>query len=46
MVDILALVVLSVSAAILHTLVPDHELPLAMIGRAKSWGIRQMTSGH
>lgn len=28
--------------AILHTLVPDHELPLAMIGRAQNWTIKKM----
>jgi ABC-type nickel/cobalt efflux system permease component RcnA len=43
MVDTFTLMALSASAAILHTLVPDHEIPLAMIGRAKNWGIRQMT---
>ena len=43
MVDTFTLMALSASAAVLHTLVPDHELPLAMIGRAKNWGIRQMT---
>lgn len=29
-------------AAILHTLVPDHEIPLAMIGRAQNWTVRKM----
>lgn len=29
-------------AAILHTLVPDHEIPLAMIGRAQNWTLRKM----
>ncbi len=28
--------------AILHTLVPDHELPLAMIGRAQNWTVKKM----
>jgi len=28
--------------AILHTLVPDHELPLALIGRAQNWTIKKM----
>ena len=41
--DINALIYLSASAAVLHTLVPDHEIPLAMIGRAKNWGIKEMT---
>lgn len=38
-------VVLMISAAtlaILHTLVPDHELPLAMIGRAQNWTVKRM----
>jgi len=30
------------SLAILHTLLPDHELPLAMIGRAQKWSIKKM----
>lgn len=29
-------------SAILHTLVPDHELPLAMIGRTQNWSIKKM----
>lgn len=29
-------------AAILHTLVPDHEIPLAMIGRANHWTLKRM----
>jgi len=29
-------------AAILHTLVPDHEIPLAMIGRAQNWTVKKM----
>jgi len=29
-------------AAILHTLVPDHEIPLAMIGRAQNWTLKKM----
>lgn len=28
--------------AILHTLVPDHELPLALIGRAQNWTVKKM----
>lgn len=28
--------------AIIHTLLPDHELPLAMIGRAQNWKIKKM----
>lgn len=43
MVDITFLLSLSASAAILHTLIPDHELPLAMIGRANRWGIKRMS---
>jgi ABC-type nickel/cobalt efflux system permease component RcnA len=35
--------VLSATAAILHVIVPDHEIPLAMIGRANNWGIKQMS---
>ena len=40
-----ATLVLSISAAslaILHTLLPDHEIPLAMIGRAQKWSIKKM----
>jgi nickel/cobalt exporter len=29
-------------AAILHTLVPDHEIPLAMIGRTQNWTHKRM----
>ena len=29
-------------AAILHTLVPDHEIPLAMIGRTQNWTYKKM----
>ena len=29
-------------AAILHTLVPDHEIPLAMIGRTQNWTLKKM----
>lgn len=39
----LALMTLAASAAILHVMVPDHEIPLAMIGRANNWGIKQMS---
>ena len=38
-------VVLIISAAlsaILHTLVPDHEIPLAMIGRTQNWTLKKM----
>ena len=31
-------------AAILHTLVPDHEIPLAMIGRAQNWTLKKMAA--
>jgi len=41
--DTLTLMVLSALAAILHVMVPDHEIPLAMIGRARNWGIKQMS---
>ena len=41
--DTLILMALSASAAILHVLIPDHEIPLAMIGRAQNWGIKAMT---
>lgn len=40
-----ATLILSISAAslaILHTLLPDHEIPLAMIGRARNWSIKKM----
>lgn len=30
------------AAAILHTLVPDHEIPLAMIGRTQNWTHKKM----
>lgn len=43
MVDLTPLLFLSASAAFLHTLIPDHELPLAMIGRANRWGIKKMS---
>ena len=36
------LAVSAASLAILHTLLPDHELPLAMIGRAQKWSIKKM----
>ncbi|MCW4021960.1 MAG: hypothetical protein ACOWW1_06830 [archaeon] len=38
-------IVLMISAAvsaILHTLVPDHEIPLAMIGRTQNWSMKKM----
>jgi len=38
----LVLTVSAASLAVLHTLIPDHELPLAMIGRAQNWTIRKM----
>jgi nickel/cobalt transporter (NicO) family protein len=40
-----ATIVLMISAAIsaiLHTLVPDHEIPLAMIGRTQNWSMKKM----
>ena len=38
----LILVVSAAVAAVLHTLVPDHEIPLAMIGRAQGWTVKKM----
>jgi nickel/cobalt exporter len=38
----LVLVISASTLAILHTLVPDHELPLAMIGRAQNWTVKKM----
>jgi len=38
----LGLMAATVTLAVLHTLVPDHELPLAMIGRAQKWTIKKM----
>ena len=38
----LGLMAATVTLAVLHTLVPDHELPLAMIGRAQNWTIQKM----
>lgn len=38
----LVLMISAAVAAILHTLVPDHEIPLAMIGRAQNWSIKKM----
>lgn len=38
----LSLMAASAVLAILHTLVPDHELPLALIGRAQNWSIKKM----
>ena len=38
----LILVVSAAIAAILHTLVPDHEIPLAMIGRTQDWTVKKM----
>ena len=37
-----SLLFVAAAAAILHTLVPDHELPLAMIGRAQNWTVKKM----
>lgn len=39
----LGLLIFSAIAAITHTLIPDHEIPLAMIGRAQNWTIKKMT---
>lgn len=36
------LVISAALAAIIHTLVPDHEIPLAMIGRAQKWTLKRM----
>ncbi len=38
----LVLVISAIVAAILHTLVPDHEIPLAMIGRTRNWTLKRM----
>lgn len=38
----LVLTISAASLAVLHTLIPDHELPLAMIGRAQNWTIKKM----
>ncbi len=38
----LVLMVSAILAAILHTLVPDHEIPLAMIGRTQNWTLKKM----
>jgi len=38
----LVLMTSAAALAILHVLVPDHELPLAMIGRAQNWTIKKM----
>ena len=38
----LVLMVSAAISAILHTLVPDHEIPLAMIGRTHNWTLRKM----
>lgn len=40
--DQATLLILSATAAITHTLIPDHEIPLAMIGRAQNWSIKKM----
>ncbi|MFX0067387.1 MAG: hypothetical protein ACFFC7_35140 [Candidatus Hermodarchaeota archaeon] len=40
-------VILTISAtlsAIFHTLVPDHEIPLALIGRTHNWTIKKMAA--
>jgi len=39
---ILVLTISSATLAILHSLLPDHEIPLAMIGRAHRWSIKRM----
>ena len=36
------LIVSAAVSAILHTLVPDHEIPLAMIGRTQNWTLKKM----
>jgi len=36
------LIISAALAGVLHTLVPDHEIPLAMIGRAQNWTLRRM----
>ncbi len=38
----LVLAISAAVAAILHTLVPDHEIPLAMIGRTRNWTFKRM----
>ena len=38
----LVLMVSAAVSAILHTLVPDHEIPLAMIGRTQNWTLKKM----
>ena len=38
----LILMVSAAISAILHTLVPDHEIPLAMIGRTQNWSLKKM----
>jgi len=38
----LVLMISAAIAAILHTLVPDHEIPLAMIGRTRNWTLKKM----
>lgn len=38
----LVLTITAASVAVLHTLIPDHEIPLAMIGRAQNWTIKRM----
>lgn len=41
--DITVVLIASAAAsAILHTLVPDHEIPLAMIGRTQNWTHKKM----
>jgi len=38
----LGLMAATVTLAVLHTLIPDHEIPLAMIGRAQNWAVKKM----
>lgn len=38
----LVLMISAAVSAILHTLVPDHEIPLAMIGRTQNWSMKRM----
>lgn len=38
----LVLMISAAVSAILHTLVPDHEIPLAMIGRTQNWSLKKM----
>ena len=38
----IVLIVSAALSAILHTLVPDHVIPLAMIGRTQNWTLKKM----